>query len=499
MLTFEGLKKLTTLLLKNYLGPFLATFFISMFFLMMQFLWKYVDDLMGKGLDFSIIAELLFYVSFNLVPMALPLAIMLSSIMTFGALAESNEMTAMKSAGMSLFKIMRPLTMFIVTIAIGAFFFANYAWPWSNLKWKTLYWEILETKPAFQFSEKIFYNEIPNYSMRINKKGKDGKKFEGVIIYDYSGNYYYRKRDVRSKSGEILQSANPDFMMLQLNKGVIYEEVTNGKMKGAYYPFRTIRFEEANLKFDVSNFKMNRGNEDLFKDSYEMLNILQINTVTDSLKTMLNKRLGEYTTNIMYRHSFLRPLLTMAKRGPDKDSLIKAQEIKNIPQQFRNDLVQPPNSSYTFKNPAFNGALDMCDNSISTLQSAFAEQEMRQESLTRYTIEWHRKLTLPFACIVIFFIGAPLGAIVKKGGLGTPMVISVILFLVYHILTITGEKMAKTGAVDVPVGMWMSAVILSIIGLTITWLAAKEATVKDLQGSLGSFLRIGKFLKFGRK
>jgi lipopolysaccharide export system permease protein len=151
------------------MGPFVATFVIAMFFLVMQFLWRYIDDLIGKGLDFLTIGEFLFYVAFNLVPMALPLAILLSSLMTFGALGENNELTALKSSGLSLFKIMRPITYFVVIVCIGAFYFANYAWPWSNLKWKTLYWEILESKPAFQVSEKVFYNEIPNFSIRVEK------------------------------------------------------------------------------------------------------------------------------------------------------------------------------------------------------------------------------------------------------------------------------------------------------------------------------------------
>lgn len=488
------MKKLTSLLLRAYLGPFLATFFIAMFFLMMQFLWKYVDDLMGKGLDFKVIAELLFYVSFNLVPMALPLAIMLSSIMTFGALGESNELTAMKSSGISLLRIMRPITIFIVMIAFGAFFFANYAWPWSNLKWKTLYWEILESKPAFQLSENIFYNEIPNFSIRISKKEGDGRKFNDVIIYDYTEPHQVYKRDVRSDKGEILKGKNPDYMMMHLENGVIYEEMTDSKLKGAIHPFRRTYFSDAHLKFDVSDFKLARGNEDLFKDSHEMLNIFQLNLVTDSLYHTLDLREQDYINNIKNRHLVLRPRIhfSSVKKVDSLGQQQTVREINNVPTAYRPESNSSP-AAIPGASPQINAAIELCHNSIVNLQNSKGECEMRKDNLTRYEIEWHRKFTLSLACLIIFFIGAPLGAIVRKGGLGTPMVISVLLFLLYHVLTITGEKMAKSGTLDVFSGMWFSAFILTPIGLTLTWLATRESSLTNIQTWLGG---IGNFFTF---
>ena len=461
------------------MGPFLATFFITMFFFIMQFFWKYVDDLMGKGLDFLIIGELLFYASFTLVSMALPLAIMLSSIMVFGALGESNELTAMKSAGMSLFRIMKPLTYLVIFISIGAFFFANYTWPWSNLKWKTLYYEILESKPAFQMSEKVFYNEIPNYTIRVDKKELDGKHFRGISIFDYSGNFYYRKRDVKADEGEIIKSKNPDFMVLNLKTGVIYEEAEAGKMKGEYYPFKTTEFQEASLKFDVSSLRLSRGNEDLFKDSYEMLDIFQLNIVIDSLNKTLLSREAEYIQSILYRHSYFKPRFKQAQREINSNfkNLPIVTEKKTVPQPNLS-IERTPEQLYT--NKTINTALMLCNDDIAGLNGLMAEKEIREDALRRYNIEWHRKFTLSLACIVIFFIGAPLGAIVKRGGLGMPMVVSVVLFLIYHILTTTGEKMAKAGTVSVPVGMWYGAISLSILGILLTWMAAREFSPSDL-------------------
>lgn len=494
MRNFEGLNKLTTLLLKAYLGPFLATFFISLFFLMMQFLWKYVDDLMGKGLDFMVIAELLYYALFNLVPLALPLAIMLSSIMVFGALGESNELTAMKSSGISLMRIMRPITVFILMISVGAFFFANYAWPWSNLKWKTLYYEILDSKPAGQLPEKMFYNEIPNFTIRIDKKEEDGRRFKGVNIYDYSPPHELRKRDVKAEKGEILKSKNPDFMMLGLNNGVIYEEMADKELQGAIYPFRRTYFQKALLKFDISNFKLSRGNEDLFKDSYEMLNIQQLNVVIDSLRKEVRRHEQNYIDNLKNRHLVFRPLMTITTNSI-QDSLGRQRimrEINNTPPQYAIQGNSSP-AAVAGASPEINLAIDFCHHSMIALQNSNSESKMRNETLVRYEIEWHRKFTLSLACIVIFFIGAPLGAIVRKGGLGTPMVISVLLFLLYHVLTMTGEKMAKAGNVDVFTGMWFSAFILTPIGLTLTWLATRESSLTNVQTWLSG---IGNFVTF---
>ena len=468
------------------MGPFLATFFIAMFFLVMQFLWRYIDDLMGKGLDFSVLLEFMFYASLSIVPMALPLAILLSSIMTFGALGESNELTAMKSAGLSLFKIMRPLTTFILIISFGAFLFGNYAWPWANLKWKTLYWEILESKPGIQLSDKLFYNEIPNFTIRVDKKMPDGKKFKDIMIYDCSYPFEYRKRDVRAKTGEILQSKNHSFMMLKMDDGVIYEEVQDSKLKGAKFPFRTTTFETANLKFDISGFALSRGDEDLFKDSQEMLTIFQLSTVADSLRKTLATRQLDYMYRVKIPHLYFRPRIKTNKHNQYMDSInaqtALAYENLNaaIHQRSANEnggSIQTTKTGVT--NSRFQPAIDICLNSIKTIEGSINESTMRNESLVKYDIEWHRKFTLPFACLVIFFIGAPLGAIVKKGGLGTPMVISVLLFLLYHVLTITGERMAKSGTLDAFTGMWFSAFILTPIGLTLIWLAAKESDRKS--------------------
>lgn len=435
--------------------------------------------------------------------MALPLAILLSSIMTFGALGESNELTAMKSAGLSLFKIMRPITYFIIVVSIGAFAFGNYTWPWANLKWKTLYWEILESKPGIQITEKLFYNEIPNFTIRVNNKSDDGKTLEDIMIYDCRSPYEYRKRDVRAKQGKILKSNNPSYMLFHMDDGVMYNEEMDGKMRGAAFPFSTWTFESANMKFDISGFKLSRGNEDLFKDSYEMLNIFQINTVTDSLKKTLVIRQNDHMANIKYRHLYFRPKIAVANkhaRYQDSIDMNNAMALERLKAIANNEQIQQNQNPVQIKNPAiantkFQPAIDICSNSIMTIENSMNETFMREDALNKYAIEWHRKFTLPFACIVIFFIGAPLGAIVRKGGLGTPMVISVLLFLLYHILTITGEKMAKSGTVEPFTGMWFSAFILTPIGLMLTWLAAKESNLMQIKTYFGYFGRIFRLRK----
>ncbi|MFI5203782.1 MAG: LptF/LptG family permease [Flavobacteriales bacterium] len=472
-------------MLKAYIGPFLLTFFIALFFLMMQFLWKYIDDLMGKGLEWYTVLELLFYVSFNLVPMALPLAILLSSIMVMGNLGESNELTAMKSAGMSLLRIMTPLIGFVTMVTIGAFFFANYAWPWSNLKWKTLYWEIMEKKPSFSLVEKRFYQDIPQFTIRVSKKSEDGKKFEDVLIYDYSAQMLNRKRTIRAEEGEMNRSKDENFLILTLQRGTIYEDAPIGEIPEADFPFRKIHFKSAQFKFDLSGFKLSRGNEDLFKDSYEMLNLFQLHVVIDSLEKTYHSRQADYMNNLASRFLIFRqPIRT----NVTDTSLKSPPSVTQIAFGTDDQLLSPSTSTPEQR------ALSMCENGITLLNNSNFELFARRDSLVRYNVEWHRKFTFPLACLVIFFIGAPLGAIVKRGGLGPALVLSVLLFLCYHILTISGEKMAKTQSATVEFGMWMATLILVPIGIFLTWQAARESAW-IYHPKLKRFLRIFNFLK----
>jgi lipopolysaccharide export system permease protein len=299
--------KLTRLVISSYLGPFILTFAIAMVFLILQFLWKYVDDLMGKGLEWYVIAELLFYASANLVPMALPLAILLSSIMVFGNLGESSELTAMRSAGLSLMRIMRPLIIFISFISLSAFFFANYMWPVANMKFRSLIFDIQNQKPALTLTEKRFYNDIPGFSIRVMEKSNSGDEFKDILIYDHStGNVNY-KRDIWAESGRIERINNGQGMIFHLQNGKIYEEVQGRMMKGGVFPYQKISFKNASLFFDLSSFQLQRTDVQVFNTHYEMMNMNQLASAEDSLIILLSEKREEMADNLALRFMFFRP------------------------------------------------------------------------------------------------------------------------------------------------------------------------------------------------
>lgn len=483
-------KKLYRLIIKAYLGPFIVTFCIAMFFLVMQFLWKYIDDLMGKGLEFSILAELMFYASANLVPMALPIAILLSSIMTFGNLAETNEMTAMKSVGLSNLRIMRPLIYFIFIISFCSFLFANYTWPVANLRFRALITDIVQQKPTIQFREKVFYTDIDNFCIRVDKKIKDKNDyFEGVHISDHSNNPTNNplfKKDIAAKSGNIKKTSDGKYMILTLENGNIREELNRGMDSTDKFAHQTTYYNEAKLRIDLSSLKMHRTDADLFRGMYEMFNMSQLEFALDSIQNYNAKVLDNYSESI--KRSFLifrEPIGSNLKVNHDSIK-VKASEMPRM--NARESIIK------VNANSASQGAITL-RNYISTYEFELATIEANEHTIQQMKVEWHRKLTLPAACLILFFIGASLGTIVKKGGIGTPVVIAVILFLIYYIITMSGEKMAKGGVMSAFGGMWLSALVLTPLAIILISKSNSDSRIFELE----TYKRIFSFKKGQKK
>ena len=283
------MKKLYTLILRTYAGPLLVTFFISLFILLMQFMWMYIDDMVGKGLEWYIIGELLFYASFTFVPLALPLAILLSSLMTFGNLGEHYELVAMKSAGISLRSIMKPLIILSICISIFAFYFSNNVLPIANLKFKSLLYDIRKKKLAVNIKEGLFYNDMEDYVIRVGKKGKDGNRIYKVMVYNHTGGR--GNIDVTVADSGLMEST-PDgrYLIITLYDGYNYQDKFDQKDARRTNPFQRTFFKTQTQKFDLSAFELNRTNEELFKNNYQMLNIRQLNYFIDSLSMSINKR-----------------------------------------------------------------------------------------------------------------------------------------------------------------------------------------------------------------
>ncbi len=429
----------------------------------MLFLFKYIDDLVGKGFEWYVILELMFYASASQVSMALPLSILLSSIMTFGNLGESYELVALKSAGVSLQKIMVPLVILVTIIAIAAFLFSNYMLPKANLKMGSLLYDVRNQRPSFLIKDGIFYNGIDGYSIKANKTDKDSDTLHNVMIYDQTaGNGNINV--LLAKTGIMMKSETESMLALQLYDGTRYEEV-NSTGYAQRKEHSRIKFKEYELKLDLSGFSMSRTNEDLFKTNYQMLNVQQLKTAQDSLVENFDLKTEQFNTSMKNYFSIFS---TTGKSKEKNNRVIKLKNpifIKNFPDSVQNVIRQASLSNLR---------------NILSIATASKEDILNTQKLNwRHGVELHRKFTLSVACLVLFFIGAPLGAIIRKGGLGMPMIVSILFFLVFHIFSVIGEKSGKEGAIPVFAGMWLATFVLTPLGIFLTSRAAKDSALFD--------------------
>jgi lipopolysaccharide export system permease protein len=457
------MKKVYLLVFRSYLGPLILTFFVALFILLMQFLWKYIDDLVGKGLEWYIVLELLFYASSTFVPLALPLAILLSSIMTFGNLGEHYELVAMKSSGISLWKIMRPLIILSIVISGIAFYFSNNVLPIANLKFKSLLYDVRKQKLALDIPEGVFYKGIDNFVIRVGEKDKNGKTIRDVIIYNHSekkGNTDMTVAD----SGYMELTPDGRYLIFHLFDGFNYTELHDQKDYTRQRQFQKTKFGEQYRRFDLSGFAMTRTDENLFKNNYSMLNLTQLKDAIDSLGLQDSQKKKDFS-EAFNRHYSHYPGIDSSSF----DSLAAYDSLAGPLAGFRKA------DKLRIVQRATNKARSIKSN----IEWQRNDQESKREWLAKHKVAWHRKFTLSFACLVLFFIGAPLGAIIRKGGLGLPVVMSVLFFVLFHIITITGEKSAIAGAVGIPFGMWVASAVLLPLGIFLTIKATSDSPLLD--------------------
>lgn len=450
------MKKLDTLILKAFTGPFIATFFITLFVLTLQFFWLYIDDLVGKGLDLITILKLTSYVSAYNIPLALPLAILISSIMTFGNLGETFELVAIKSAGIPLIRFMRPLFFTTLILCGAAFLFNNYIIPVATLKMNTLKYDIIMAKPAFDIKEGVFYDKIEGFVIKVGKKEKDGTTIRNIIIYEK--NYDLQDIITVARSGEMKVNKS-NFLEFNLKDGWRYEE--RGEHLTTNTDYIRLGFKEYNKVFDLSSFKLNKTEDSVFKNNYQMLSIRQLDKSIDSLKrynaSFKKKLLPQIAPYLMFTHYL--------DTGWVSFKAIGKQPIKSI-----RELIPDSQRSYILDR-----TITQIGNIKSNIDVTNIEYQAKQKELLLHLIEWHRKLTMSIACLVLFLIGAPLGSIIRKGGLGTPLVFAVAFFVVFFLLNNFGLKLVKTEVWDPIPGMWLATFILSPIGFFLTYKAMRDS------------------------
>lgn len=471
------IKKLDKLIVKAFVGPFIATFFITLLVLVMQFFWLYIDDFVGKGLGTAVIFEFILYQSAVLVPLALPLSVLLSSLMTFGNLGESFELVAIKSAGISLLRFMRPL--FIVTILICgvAFLFSNYVIPVANLKSRTLLADIVYAKPAFDLKEGVFYDKISGFAIKIGKKEANDSVIKDVIVYE-QGNPL-QDNFIIAKSGIMRVTENKRFLEFNLKDGWRYQERGNIYEKNS--EFIRIGFKEYKKQFDLSTLGFtNRTADSVNKNNERMYSLRQLRKAIDSLSKE-NKKIKDESLKEAFRLYHFNSYLDSSWIVPP----VSDTGTKKVFTTFDNflPLTNLISVNQNVKNNA--GSLRI---SAESLSSNLRDKE---RILRKHKIEWHRKITLSLACLVLFLIGAPLGSIIRKGGLGTPLIFAIIFFMLFYFSSTTGEKFAKENSLTPFTGMWMATFALVPMGLFLTYKAMRDSQLlnKEFYQKIVRFIR----------
>lgn len=506
----------------------MLTFIVAVFLLLMQKIFVYIDDFVGKGLSLAVIGEVIFYASVTLVPMALPLAILLSSLMTFGNLGEHYELVALKSSGVSLGKTMKPLIVLTFLISIAAFFFANNILPIANLKMTSLLVSVREKKPELNLKEGIFFSGLENYSIKIGQKDKETGMMKDVLIYDHTDPTANRIVTF-AKEGKIEYSPDKRYLFFTLFNGYRYEEVAerNVHRRERHYPMQREKFAKQTVVISLSGFQFERNDESIYNGNYSMLNIDQLEYSIDSLENAFTDRHDVFSRNL-FKINYLKKIKKTTSNSSKVKKIIKEEVVeqkepkkkdssavskKNTNPLFNADILKSRYSDkltsktiikekkgisldsmlQNIENPlvlfdtlsgakklrAADLASSYARSTHSYIESTKNELKYKRRWINRFLIEWHRKFTIAFSCMVLFFIGAPLGAIIRKGGLGLPVVISVVFFILYYVVTISTEKSVREGVTSPVVGMWIATYVLLPLGIFLTYKANNEASMMN--------------------
>ncbi len=477
------IKKLDTLIIKAFIGPFIATFFITVFVLVLQFFWLYIDDIVGKGLDSATIGKFVLYVSATLVPLALPLAVLLSSIMTFGNLGESFELIAIKSAGIPLIRFMQPLFFVCLVISGIAFLFNNYFIPVAELKMQTMKFDIIVSKPAFDIKEGVFYDKIDGYVIKIGKKDKDGSNISDILIYQQ--NYNLQDVVIVAEKGKMTITPDKKFLEFNLENGWNYQEEGPHNTTNTHY-YR-IGFKTYKKVFDLSSFKLNKTQDSAFKNNYMMLNMRQLTRVIDSLEhSMASYR----TRSEADMRSYIRSIKYLDSPWMSTQSQAATPKVKSF-----KELI--PDNAKSYVSERSTSAANQIK-SVNDQTALFFDNE--RQNLLLHLMAWHEKITMSIACIVLFLIGAPLGSIIRKGGIGMPLIFAVIFFVIFFLLNNFGRKLVKQEVLMPIAGMWMATYVLTPVGLFLTYKALHDSNLFNREFYFRTYqkLRLARKAAFSR-
>lgn len=461
------MKKLDLFLLKSFLGPFVMTFFITVFILVMQFLWLYIDDLVGKGLSFWVIMEFLGWGSATILPLSMPLATLLASIMTFGNLGENNELLAMKAAGISLQRIFVPIIFVAFFISIAAFFVSNNLIPLAYNKIYTLQYDISRTKDEIKIPTGTFYNGIDGYSLRVNSSNRETGMMYDVMIYNHTKNKGNISLAI-ADSGMIRSTPDKKSLVFTLYDGVSYEETNTRNHRDTSYSLQQVDFEMQEIVIALENYAFQKSEEERYGNDIMARNLQQLNQDRDSLGLLYDSVAVKQRKEVLYDLSLGSPR--------QLDTAFNKDYVNNFPL----DSLKWPDDRQR--------ELRAVDEAIASAQKAIEKMQKYNTAVQQYTyyirridLEALRKFTLSFACFIFFFIGAPLGAIIRKGGLGTPVIVSALFFVLYWVVDISGKKLARDGVISPELGAFISTIVLLPIGIFLTWKSTKDSSIFNIE------------------
>jgi lipopolysaccharide export system permease protein len=482
-------KKLDIFVLRSFIGPLILTFFIVLIILLLQFLWMYIDDLAGKGLDFKIISELLLQFSLSFVPTALPLAILLASLMTFGNMGEFSELTALKSSGIPLQRIMRPLMILISFLVIVSFLFSNYVLPYSNRQARLLLYDIRRKRPDINLQAGTFNNDIDGFSIKITSKDPFTNRLDKLIVYDHrdkKGNIAV----ITADSGYIKVTPDETALIMTLYHGTSFNELEeeNPGTNEKRYPSRKDNFDEQTIVLGLSGFELERSGNEMFTSNSWMLNMSQLAHYVDSLGSRYSAKQLSWVSDFAKTKIFIEP------QGSRSKSAKKALPSSPNPEKVFDAQKKFDSLSIANKRIVISRTIEQLKDANLDLTDNIEALKFEIRSINRYLIDWHKKLTLPVACIIFFFFGAPLGAIIRKGGLGTPAVISIFFFVVWYVLSLSGEKLVEEDLISGIAGMWASSYILFPIGLFLTYKASNDSVIMNVETYISYLRRIKDFI-----
>ncbi len=478
------MKTIHKLVLKAYLGPLIMTFFIVTFVLMMNFVWRFIEDLTGKGLSADVILELIFYATINMIPLGLPLAMLLAGIMTMGNMGENFELQAMKSAGMSLMRIMQPLIIVTFLISIGSFFLVNNLVPYAYKRSMIILSDIKRQKQVLEFKDGLFFNGIhEDMSIRVEHQDPETGLLHNVLIYD-SRSQGGNMTTTMAETGYIRLSDDKKFLLVTLYNGDNYQHTRNNR----WYTKNSLRHD----KFDVQDMTIRmegfdfQQSDNTMVNSSQAKNIVELQHAIDSLDVTVAEAVARSYDPLLRNNIFTNDIQVL--QLPDSMKIDKSafvdvnllDSLKALPLREQSEI--------------WKSAKNMANNSRQSFSYDEGSAKDGLNQLYRSKNDWHKKLSLPFSVIIFFLIGAPLGAIIRKGGMGTPIVISVLFFVIYYVISLSGEKMAKEGTWSSFSGIWISSFILTPIAVYLMIKATNDSSLLDTDWYDAQFKKIKKKL-----